>query len=366
MVSYKHIGKVLINGAVDLTQVVMDSKELTLFPGDDGRQIADYVKGDFEWWYFDIYDDKSDCFLKIVLHVGTDPLRTRIFPQIAISVNTPGRSESLFHHSGIKELKADNHECNISIRDSVKIWQECENGFPVYFIKIDIPAFKCNLMFTGELEGWKPFGKKIPYQSGKKKIDFSWVIPIPKARVEGDFFYKDKKYILTGATGYHDHNYIKPDRKNPLYLDDLATKWYWGKSYAGRFTVIFADIYCRTNRTLSLMVAEKNKIIYSSNNLIDCSVVSLGFDKGLKATYPASLKIKSLDVQFPFQAQFDFDRILDRKDLLDGVNPVLKFFIKKLVARPVYHGIHSKVTLNLKDDNLVGSGNFESMVFREK
>ncbi|MCJ7448055.1 MAG: hypothetical protein MUO72_10195 [Bacteroidales bacterium] len=48
-------------------------------------QIVDYVKGDFEWWYFDINDQPSDCFLKIVMHIGTNPLRTRIFPQSAIS-----------------------------------------------------------------------------------------------------------------------------------------------------------------------------------------------------------------------------------------------------------------------------------------
>jgi len=363
--SYIHIGKALTNGAVDLTQVITDSKELTLLPEDDGLQIVDYVKGDFEWWYFDINDYKLGCFLKIVVHVGTDPLRTRVFPQIAISVNTPEKSESFVYPFVIEELRADTQQCNISVREAVKIWEEC-NEPHVYFIKIDIPGYKCNFKFTGEVEGWKPFGKKIPYQSGKKKVDFSWIIPLPKARVEGDFFYKEKQYNLTGATGYHDHNYVKPDRKNPLYLDDLVIKWYWGKCYAGRYTVIFADIYCRINRTLSLMVAEQNKIIYSANNLIDCSVLSFGFDKDVKVTYPATLKIKSLDMQFPFQAEFDFDKILDRKDLLEGVNPLLKFLIKKLIAKPAYHGILSKVRLNIKNSNLEGSGNFESMVFREK
>ena len=69
---------------------------------------------------------------------------------------------------------------------------------------------------------------------------------------------------------------------------------------------------------------------------------------------------------FLFRAEFDFDKILDRKDLLEGVNPALKFLIKKLIAKPVYYGILSKVRLNIKNNNLEGSGNFESMVFRDK
>ena len=107
-----------------MTQVITDSEELALLPEDDGLQIVDYVKGDFEWWYFDINDYKSGCFLKIVLHVGTDPLRTYVFPQIAISVNTPEKRESFFHPFEIKELKADARRCYISVRDDVKIWEE--------------------------------------------------------------------------------------------------------------------------------------------------------------------------------------------------------------------------------------------------
>jgi len=361
--NYTHKGKALANGAVDPGQVLADAEELTVQPEDDGLQIVDFAKGDFEWWYFDINDQASGCFLKIVLHIGTDPLKTSILSQIAISVNTPERSESLTCPFSISELKADSGQCNISVKDKIKIRAEF-NELTAYFIKIDIPRFKCNLRFKCEIGGWKPLGKKILYQSGKKKSDYSWVIPMPKARVEGDFFYENKEYTVTSAIGYHDHNYLKVDRKYPLYLDDLVIKWYWGKCYTNRFTVIFMDFYCRENRTLSLMAAEHNKIIHSSNNLIDCSVLSSGYDNILKANYPASLKIKSLDEQFPFQAELEFDRILDRKDLLEGVNPVLKFIIKSLVAKPVYHGILAKVRLEIYNSRLEGSGNFESMSFR--
>jgi hypothetical protein len=360
---YTHQGKVVDNGIVIPGPVLTDMNEFIFHPEDDGRQIADYIRGDFEWWYFDINDQASGSFLKIILHVGTDPLRSRVFPQLAVSVNTPEKSENLYYFFSLSEVRADKQCCNISIRDKIKIRAE-NNEHPSYFIEIDIPGFECSFRFKGEIEGWKPYGNKIVYQKGKRKGDFSWVIPMPGARVEGEFYYENRKYVMTGAIGYHDHNCIKPHRENPLYIDDLANKWYWGKFHAGIFTVIFADVYSRANRTRSLMVAENNKIIHSSNNLIDISVLSSGYDNILKAAYPESISIKSLDDQFPLQAEIGSCRILDRKDLLDGVNPVIKFLIKRLVARPVYHGIFAKARLKINNNNLQGSGNFESMVFR--
>jgi hypothetical protein len=82
--------------------------------------------------------------------------------------------------------------------------------------------------------------------------------------------------------------------------------------------------------------------------------------------YPESFKIRSLDKHFPFEAEFESEKITDRKDLLEGVNPVLKFIITKLIARPAYHGIFAKVMIEINNERLCGSGNFESMVFRGK
>jgi len=360
---YIHQGKVVDNGIVIPGPVLTDTGEFIFHPEDDGRQIADYTRGDFEWWYFDINDKASGCFLKIILHIGTDPLRTRVFPQLAVSVTTPEKSENLYYFFSFSEMQADKHSCNISVSDKIKIRTEF-NEHPVYFIEIEIPGFKCSFRFIGEIDGWKPYGNKIVYQKGKRKGDFSWVIPMPGARVEGEFYFEGRKYVMTGAIGYHDHNCIKPDRKNPLYIDDLANKWYWGKFHADIYTVIFADVYSRINRTLSLMMAENNKIIHSSNNLINISVLASGYDNILKTKYPESISIKSLDDQFPFQAEIESDRILDRKDLLDGVNPVLKFLIRKLIAKPVYHGIIAKVRTVIHNNHIEGYGNFESMVFR--
>jgi len=344
---------------------ISDNYDLNVRPKDDGLQITDFRKGDFEWWYFDLHDQGSGCFLKIVLHIGTDPLRSKVFPQLALSINTPESNESYSWQFNFSELQADPLRCNISVGDNINIWSE-NNEITRYFIQIDIPHFKCNFRFKSELPGWKPEGYKTLHQSGKKKCEFYWVVPQPKAIVEGEFTFKNKTCPITGAIGYHDHNYLKVDRRDPLYLDALADKWYWGKCHAGRFTMIFTDVHFKHSQSQGIMVAENNKITNCLYSLAECSVKESAYDQTLQTGYPKSLIITSLDESFPFKAEFEFEKILDKKDLLEGVNPFLKFLIKKLIAKPVYYGIFCKVRVEIHNTCPEGYGNFESMVFRGK
>ena len=348
-----------------INAITIDPGDQPVLPEDDGLQITDFRKGDFEWWYFDVFDQATGCFLKIVLHIGTDPLRTRVFPQLAISINTPEKSENLILSFKLSELKADTRLCDISVDDKIRIWTS--RDYPsLYSISVNIPRFRCNFRFENKTEGWKPTGYNTSYQSGKKRSEFYWVIPQPNATVTGEFFFENKSYKLTGANGYHDHNYLKVDREHPLYLDDLADKWYWGKCHAGRFTMIFTDVHFKHSRSQAIMVAENNKIINCLYSLADCSVKENGYDQTLRTEYPKSFIIRSLDELFSFKAEFEFEKILDRKDLLEGVNPALKFLIKKLIAKPAYHGIFCKVRLEINTEYVEGYGNFESMVFRGK
>ncbi len=360
---YTHKGVVRQNGIVDFCATLTNSSDMVIRPDDDGFHLADYAVGDFEWWYFDLFDEKSGCFVKIVIHIGTDPLKTRIFPQLAISVSTSGSVFSLARPYSFSDLGMNTQKCNITMKEEVRIWTE--NQLPlVYFIKINIPGLQCNLKLVSDLEGWKPLGSEVPFRIGRKSGIFSWTVPVPKARVEGNLMCQDTEYILGDAIGYHDHNFIRVDKKHPLYLDELVTRWYWGKCHAERYTLVFMDTYFRSNRMLSLMVADRNKIIHSSNNLINCLVSSTGFDQSLKSEYPTSLTIQCKETDFPCQATFSSARLVDSKDLLEGVNPLLRWLIKKLIARPAYHGIFASVSLYLLNQSWDGFGNYETMVFR--
>jgi hypothetical protein len=362
---YEHHGRIRENGHIEKDLISAGSPELAMQPEDDAFHLTDHGIGDFEWWYFDLYEEKSGCFLKIVVHIGTDPLRTRVFPQLAVSVSTADGDKSFFKPYHFSDIETDTRQCNISIKEDVRI--RTEHHHPLeYFVEIDIPGFKCILKFISELEGWKPLGNEVPFLIGRKSGRFSWIIPQPKAGVEGDFTFRGQTYVMSDALGYHDHNYIQVDKKHPLHLDELVNRWYWGRCHVKGYTLVFMDTYCKTNRMLSLLVADDNNIIHSSNNLIDCLVAATEMDPSLGTEYPSSLMIQSKDPDFPMQAAFHSARLLDSRDLLEGVNPLLKWLIKTLIARPAYHGVFAKVRLNIFDQSVDGFGNYESMVFRNK
>ena len=363
--SYTHIGRILENGETDPVVISPGSKELRIRPEDDGLHITGFNRGDFEWWYFDLAEPALGIFLKIVLHIGTDPLRRRVFPQLAISVNTPETTASITRSYSLDELHADTGRCSIKVRDEISIMSE--DGTPELFrVKADVPGFKCEFGFTGTLEGWKPLGNAVSFSVGKKKGSFSWVVPLPAAKAGGTFTCEGQEHTLDGATAYHDHNYFRVDRDHPLHLDELVTRWYWGKCYAGNHHVIFMDTWCRTKRLRSLMVARDQEIIYSGNNLLTCTVSATETDSVLHTDLPTGIHLESTDPEFRFRADLDMIKMLDRKDLIGELHPVLKFLIKKLVSRPAYHGILTGVRMQIGATILEGTGNFESMVFRSR
>ncbi len=361
--SYVHKGKVLDNGLVEMKTVSAGSPELTVLSADDGLHLTEPHKGDFEWWYFDVLDTRNAVFLKVVFHIGTDPLKTKIFPQLAVSLNFPSVSEHFTREYTLTDIEADTSQCHIRVGDEINILA-LPGKETTYLVKINLPEFYCDLHFTCTTEGWKPLGDQVQHRKGKKKGAFAWVIPVPEARAKGELAYKNFKHFFSEAIGYHDHNYIKADKKNPLHLDKLVTHWYWGKGYAGPFTMIFMDTWFRADRILSLLIAENGKIIHSSNNLLRCEITVTGHDRRYNSAYPVALSLELQDETLPVKILFDSAEMLDQRDLLYGVNPVLKTIIRAFIAKPVYYSFRSNVSLIIRDLKLEGTGNYEVMAFK--
>ena len=132
------------------------------------------------------------------------------------------------------------------------------------------------------------------------------------------------------------------------------------------YTIIFMETNVREHPFKSLLIAKQDTIIHSSNNLIEVSANELKKDEETKTFYPSRITIKSIEEDNPFQMTLQSKEIIDKRDLLDGINPFIKWLIKLLVSRPAYYGILADCTINIADKEVRGIAVYELMSFRSK
>lgn len=126
------------------------------------------------------------------------------------------------------------------------------------------------------------------------------------------------------------------------------------------------DTYFRTHQMKSLVIAKGNKIIHSSNNLIEVLACEFRKDNELKTSYPAKVTIRSIEENNPFQTILKSKEVIDKRDLLEDTNPFIKWLIKLLVSKPAYFGILAECTVKLADEEIKGTAVYEMMSFRNK
>jgi hypothetical protein len=355
-----HQGIVQKNGFVDTSQFIDDHHLTQLSEADDSFHLDNYDPGNFEWWYFDITDPDTDTILKIVIHLGTDPLRQKFYPQIALSLHTPAVKTSFIQPCQLNELTASSDTCHLKIADKLF----CQVNDDNYYIRIDIPDFKGEFNFQSLLPAWKPLGKKLLFEKKKRSATFGWLIPIPRARVSGIYELNGQKYELNNAEGYHDHNFWKVNRSNKLYIDSVLSAWYWGRFHVADHTIIFMSTTFRQNQIRSLYISDGKQLIHSSNNLIQFHIEQHKVDDRHKYTYPSKMTLSPWHKPDKFNLTLIPKEMIDYKDLLSEVNPLIAFLIRTFVSKPYYLSLKTDCLLTYDRQSIQGSGIIEKMVFR--
>ncbi len=85
------------------------------------------------------------------------------------------------------------------------------------------------------------------------------------------------------------------------------------------------------------MIAEEDRIIYSTERDLTLAMEEEIQHKTLKSSYPSRISLRTGDSGFPFKLVLRGKELIEAKDLLDGVNPLIARGIKFLVARPAYY-----------------------------
>jgi hypothetical protein len=335
----------------------------SLLSANDGYLLDSERIGNFEWWYFDCIDIQNNCLLKVVVHLGTDPLRKRYFPTLAISIKTPEATRAIEIKYNLKDFHAEKNRCDLRLSQDCHIHSDNDKSGQ-YHIDINISEFRASLIFKKYVPVWVPPMHRIKALKGNRQSELFWKVLQPRSIVEGSFEYDNVSYTLDDAIGYHDHNYWQLNSKRGLFMDEVITRWYWGKCVAGPYTVIFTETWTNGVRVKSIMVSESERIVYSSDKNLSVTVNKELLHAPLKSKYPSQITIRINDEDFPFELVLNCKELIESKDLLKGVNPLIAWLVKGLVARPVYYGILATAILESPDQKIEGIGNFELMLFR--
>jgi hypothetical protein len=209
-----------------------------LFPdgGENATPIDPVEDGDhyqaepnfFEWWYFDVaFEDGS--YLIAVFHSSLynaadhkPMLDLRYYPPSGPPVIAIGRLDRAAYH-------AASDRCWVAIGDCLAV----DEG-DRYRLSLSHESLASELIFWPQLPGWKA-GTGHLFADSVSGHYFDWVVPLPRARVEGTLTVAGRKRAVVGV-GYHDHNW------GNLYLPAAFSRWTWGRVLDDDWTLIFGDI----------------------------------------------------------------------------------------------------------------------------
>jgi len=319
------------------------------------RPVSTYIDSDdglhpfenpeyYEWWYLDArFDNGYSCVL--TWHWRNEFLKPHI-PTIQLFIYTPeGKRFVGLDAVDIKDCSAGRDSCDVKMGAS---YLRQENG--VYKMSMYARNVGCELAYEGILPGWKA-ANDGHFPGGKLDRGWAgWVIPCPRAKVEGKLVIKGQEIPVSGD-GYHDHNWGDID------LYDLFKGWYWGRLNDPKYTIIFSCTTTLKNaREPYLFIADLEGTILSTTKY-DFAVEQEESDPatGHKYAKVITLKYKGQDVTL--DCRLDTRRIAEHSPL-PKVNEYDMFNWRFLAD---YEGL---ITVDGKADRISGQTIHERLLFR--
>jgi len=220
--------------------------------GDHYRPEPDF----FEWWYFDVaFDDGS--YLVAILHSSLYNAADHK-PTLDLRYYSPeGRPVVAIGRFDRDAYSAAPDRCLVEIGDC----QAVDEG-DRYRLRLRHGPLAAELTFWPQLPGWKA-GTGHLFADSASGRHFDWVVPLPRARVEGSLTVNGQRRDVVGV-GYHDHNW------GNFYLPTAFSRWTWGRVLAGDWTVIFGDVVGLGEsppRVTPFMLARGDEILLATDRI---------------------------------------------------------------------------------------------------
>ena len=273
----------------------------------------------YEWWYLDAqFDNGYSCVITFHYRlVFAEPH----MPCIQLHIYAPGgKKQVVYKPFEINDVRASEDHCDVQMGDSF-VRQEngaykvsvhtkggyvIEKGAVVFDESADAGA---ELIFRNILPGWKPEGTGILLDKGDAVQ--GWVVPIPRAEVEGTLFIGETAIKVKGNRGYHDHNWGNTN------IYDFFSGWYWGRLYDDKYTLIYGWVYPvnkKDGMSAKLYLARENKPILITEHF-KLQEKNIRMDEELNRRYAGELVLASKDKDVSFKCSMQTKSVVEKVDM---------------------------------------------------
>ena len=309
-----------------------------LTPEDDALHIDLGRRGMYEWWYFDARLE-GDYTVVVFFHASNPNPGIAGKTGVELTVVRPnGVKTQRFIKYDRSRFSASRDEPEVQIGANYLRADYSMGDLPVYEIHVEEDDLCFDLTYTSEVHGWKPGDG---YSHFGNMGYFAWVVPFPRAKVEGTIRAGDECIDARGV-GYHDHNWLN------FQFPRIIDHWMWGRIYSETLTVCYAFIQCNKkvdNHAIKVLMAARNEKVVLSTGEFDFTTEGFEYDERPGHSYPKSLKLRApgeLDVTMKVR------RALEAVDLLENVAPLLRFLAKYVLRlKPGYFRLLSDFEMEL-------------------
>ena len=257
----------------------------------------------YEWWYFDTqFDNGYSCVINYHYRLA---FQVPHVPAIQLNIYTPeGKMHVGFRTFDKSDISASEDHCDVKMGEHF-VRQENSS----YRLKFRTRRTGTELVFKNLQPGWKPLGTGILLS--KDTAVQGWVVPVPRAEVEGTLFIGETAIPVKGKRGYHDHNWGNSN------MYDNFSGWYWGRMYDDKYTVIYGWVYPVNKKdqiAARLHLARDNKPLLGTSNF-RLSEKNVRTDPQLRRKYAGNLVLTSKENDIDFKCRLNTRSVVEKIDL---------------------------------------------------
>jgi len=247
-------------------------KALPVLPVDDAwHPIESDEYG--EMWFFDAQFQNGCWFFGSVSVYGniTHDAVVQVNFFVSISSNNSVFVSQIYE---IEEFQASVVKCDLSVGDN-----QITGEWPNYSLLMTNGTVTLHLNYTAEVQGWKPNAI-----DRFEEIGWSWVIPVPRAHVNG-WIEINEEILTVEGEGYHDH-ILKTKSVQALY------GWYWGRFFCDEITIVWSQIMLgRQQPLISFLMVAFEQNIAGESIILELSPKQYSYDNSTHAFLPTAFEL---------------------------------------------------------------------------